>query len=86
MKNNLQIGCINSLSEIDVGMEVEVVDIKIENPLLRRRLLEMGITKGVLVKVRRIAPFGSPVSVIVRGYELGLRKDELKSIVVRLKK
>lgn len=86
MKNSLQIGCVYSLSEINVGMEVEVVEIKIENLLLRRRMLEMGITKGVLIKVRRIAPLGSPVSVIVRGYELGLRKDELKSIIVRLKK
>lgn len=86
MKNNLSVGRDYLLSEVSVGIDVEVVDLKTQNQLLKRRLLEMGITKGVCLTIKRIAPLGSPVSFMVRGYELGLRKDELESIIVRLKR
>ena len=49
---------------------------------LRRRLMDMGITKGVTVSVRKVAPLGDPVQVTVRGYELSLRKSEADGIHV----
>ena len=86
MKNANKNDCEYLLSEINVGVEVEVLDIKIKNQFLKRRLLEMGVIKGSLLKIKRTAPLGSPVSFQVRGYELGLRLDELKTIVVRVRK
>lgn len=49
---------------------------------LRRRILDMGITKGTQVQVRKVAPLGDPVEVVVRGYELSLRKSEAETILV----
>lgn len=86
MKQSENKECKHLLSEIDVGVEVEVLDIKIKNQLLKRRLLEMGVIKGSLLKIKQKAPLGSPVSFQVRGCELGLRLDELKTIVVRVRK
>lgn len=86
MKSELKTDCDYLLSKVHVGEEVVVVDLKIQNQFLKRRLLEMGITKGVSLIVKRKAPLGSPISFKVRGYELGLRVDEANSIIVRLKK
>ena len=86
MKNEVKTDCGYLLSNVNVDEEVVVVDLKIQNQSLRRRLLEMGITKGVNLIVKRKAPLGSPISFEVRGYELGLRVDEARSIIVRLKK
>lgn len=47
---------------------------------LRRRLMDMGITKGTTVTVRKVAPLGDPIEITVRGYELSLRKAEAQSI------
>lgn len=49
---------------------------------IRRRLMDMGITKGTKISVRRVAPLGDPIEVTVRGYELSLRKDEAANIEV----
>ena len=49
---------------------------------LKRRIMDMGITKGVQIFVRKVAPFGDPVEVRVRGYELSLRKGDAASILV----
>ena len=49
---------------------------------LRRRIMDMGITKGTDVYVRKVAPFGDPIEVTVRGYELSLRKGDAESILV----
>ena len=51
---------------------------------VRRRIMDMGITKGTSVFVRKVAPLGDPIEVTVRGYELSLRKSEAESIVVSL--
>lgn len=50
---------------------------------LRRRLMDMGLTKGTNVQVRKVAPLGDPIQVTVRGYELSLRKSEAESIEVQ---
>ena len=55
-----------------------------ENKALRRRLLDMGITKGVEVKLKKIAPMGDPVDIEIRGYELCLRLDDLKNIDIEV--
>ena len=49
---------------------------------VKRRIMDMGITKGVDVYVRKVAPLGDPIEVTVRGYELSLRKSEAESILV----
>ncbi len=51
---------------------------------LKRHIMDMGITKGTSVFVRKVAPLGDPIEVTVRGYELSLRKSEAESIVIRL--
>ena len=62
-------------------MTVKVTKILGEGPV-KRRLMDMGITKGVNVFVRKVAPLGDPVEVTVRGYELTLRKADAEMILV----
>ena len=71
-----------TLDEILPGGLVEIVSVGGEG-LLRRRLLEMGLTPKTKVKVRKVAPMGDPIEIRCRGYELSLRKDEAKTIEVR---
>ncbi len=71
-----------TLDEIQPGQEVVIVEVKGEG-LLRRRLLEMGLTPRTKVKVRKIAPMGDPIEVYLRSYVLTLRKDEASKIVVK---
>ena len=70
------------LSELKKGEKGKVEFIKNFNPALKRRLLDMGITKGVLIKIKKIAPLGDPIDIELRGYELCLRKSDLSSIEV----
>ena len=49
---------------------------------LRRHIMDMGITKGIRIFVRRVAPLGDPIEITVRGYELSLRKEEARNILV----
>ena len=68
------------LSDVSVSESAKVVKILGEGAL-RRRLLDMGITKGVTVLVRKLAPLGDPMQIHVRGYELTLRKAEAERII-----
>lgn len=70
-----------TLKETKPGVTVRVVKIGGEGPV-KRRIMEMGITKGVEIHVRKVAPLGDPVEVTVRGYELSLRKADAESIEV----
>ena len=70
---------MKTLKEIPVGSEARVVKLHGEGAL-RRRIMDMGITKGVVIKVVKIAPLGDPVLAEVRGYMLSLRKEDLKNI------
>ena len=72
---------MKTLKEIKPGETVRVLKIGGEGPV-KRRIMEMGITKGVEVFVRKVAPLGDPVEVTVRGYELSLRKADAESIEV----
>lgn len=72
---------MKTLKEIPCGKTVKVAKLTGEGPV-KRRIMDMGITKGVEVFVRKVAPFGDPVEVTVRGYELSLRKADAEMILV----
>lgn len=71
-----------TLEDLKPGEEGQVVSLGEKGPV-RRRIMDMGITPGVTVKVIKVAPFGDPVEVNVRGYELSLRKTEARQIEVK---
>lgn len=70
-----------SLREIGCGQSVSVVKVHGEGAV-RRRIMDMGITKGTNIFVRKVAPLGDPIEVTVRGYELSLRKADAQMIEV----
>ncbi|MBP5462019.1 MAG: ferrous iron transport protein A [Lachnospiraceae bacterium] len=70
-----------TLREARIGDTVRVVRLNGEGAV-RRRIMDMGITKGVEVYVRKVAPLGDPIEVNVRGYELSLRKEDAEMIQV----
>ena len=72
---------MKTLKETSLGETVKVVKLSGEGPV-RRRIMDMGITTGVEIYVRKVAPFGDPVEVTVRGYELSLRKADAEMIEV----
>ena len=87
MRNNdLKFGEKYTLNQLKINSVAEIVEINISKPMLRKRLFELGLTRGAIVTIKKIAPLGDPICFEIRGYELGLRKEELKSIVVRLTK
>ena len=71
-----------TLNEIPVGGVCTVTKLN-GTGKLRRRIMDMGITKGVDIKVVKIAPLGDPMELNVRGYELSIRKSEAESIEVQ---
>lgn len=72
---------MKTLRNVKVGDTVTVVKLHGEGAV-KRRIMDMGITKGVSVSVRKVAPLGDPVEVTVRGYELSLRKADADMIEV----
>lgn len=72
---------MKTLKETAVGETVRVRKLNGEGPV-KRRIMDMGITKGVEIYVRKVAPLGDPVEVTVRGYELSLRKADAEMIAV----
>lgn len=72
---------MSTLKEIECGQTVTVQKV---NGLgaVRRRIMDMGITRGCQVYVRKVAPFGDPIEVTIRGYELSLRKADAEMILV----
>ncbi len=73
---------MSTLRDAKIGETVTVVKLTGEGPV-KRRIMDMGITKGVSIFVRKVAPLGDPVEVTVRGYELSLRKADAEMIQVR---
>lgn len=71
------------LSEIKVGSKVKVLKLHGEGAL-KRRIMDMGITKGTEIFIRKVAPLGDPMELTVRGYELSIRKSEAQNIEVEL--
>ena len=72
---------MRTLKQAKIGETVTVVKLHGEGAV-KRRLMDMGITKGVSVFIRKVAPLGEPVEVTVRGYELSLRKADAEMIEV----
>ena len=72
---------MKTLKEVKVGDTVKVVKLHGEGAI-KRRIMDMGLTKGVEVHIRKVAPLGDPIEVTVRGYELSLRKADGEMIVV----
>ena len=72
---------MKTLKEVKVGQSVTVVKLHGEGPV-RRRIMDMGITKGVEIYVRKMAPLGDPMELSVRGYELSLRKADAEMVEV----
>lgn len=72
---------MKTLKDVKVGETVKVVKVDGEGAV-KRRIMDMGVTKGVEVYVRKIAPLGDPIEVTIRGYELSIRKADAESIEV----
>ena len=73
---------MKTLKTAKVGETVTVVKIHGEGAI-KRRIMDMGITKGVAIYVRKVAPLGDPIEVTVRGYELSLRKADAEMVEVQ---
>jgi ferrous iron transport protein A len=73
---------MNTLKNVHVGQTVYVVKVHGEGPI-RRRIMDMGLTKDTEIYVQKVAPFGDPIEIIVRGYSLSLRKADAEMIEVR---
>lgn len=72
---------MKTLKEAKIGETVTVVKLTGEGPV-KRRIMDMGLTKGNLVHVKKSAPLGDPIELTVRGYELSIRKAEAENVIV----
>ena len=72
---------MKTLKEAKIGQTVKVVKLHGEGAV-KKRIMDMGITRGVEIYVRKVAPFGDPIEVTVRGYELSLRKEDATMIEI----
>ena len=76
---------MKTLNDIPVGATTRIVRLHGEGAV-KRRIMDMGITKGAEVSVRKVAPLGDPIEITVRGYELTLRKTEAVCVKTEVKK
>ncbi len=83
-RRNLKSGEVGHLSDLVKGQSAKVTGLHNENLALRRRLLDMGITIGVVATVKKIAPLGDPIDIELRGYELCIRKSEAQNIDIEV--
>lgn len=70
------------LNEVPIGNTVRIEKLEGLGPV-KRRMMDMGLTKGTEITIRKVAPLGDPLEIIVRGYSLSIRKAEAKCIVVK---
>ncbi len=75
-----------NLSKLKVGEKAKVVKLNVTDKEVRRHLLDMGLTRGVIVKIKKKAPMGDPVDIELRDYELCISKRELNQIEVEVVK
>ena len=73
-----------NLSELSVGQKARVLKLNETNKAIRRHLLDMGITRGVEITIKKIAPMGDPIDISLRDYELCIRKEDLQKIEVEV--
>lgn len=76
-------GNLIKLDEVEINLKVRVVQVEPESKI-RRRIMDMGIVKGTEIVVEGKAPMGDPIEIRVRGYNLSLRKNEARDIIVEL--
>ncbi len=72
---------MKTLNNVPIGSQVRIVRLHGEGAV-KRRVMDMGLTKGAMVFVRKVAPLGDPMELTVRGYELSIRKDEAALVEV----
>ena len=72
---------MKTLRDVSIGSSAKVVKLHGVGAI-KRRIMDMGITKGVEVSVRKVAPLGDPIEITVRGYELSIRKEDAATIEV----
>ena len=72
------------LGELKVGEKAKVLKLNIADRQIKRHLLDMGITRGAIVKIKKIAPMGDPIDLELRDYELCIRKADLTQIEVEV--
>lgn len=72
------------LSDLKVGEKAKVIKLNEENKVIRRHLLDMGVTRGVEIMIKKIAPMGDPIDISLRDYELCIRKEDLSKIEVKI--
>ena len=72
---------MKTLAGVKIGAEARVIKLHGEGAL-KRRIMDMGITKGVSITVKKVAPLGDPIELRVRGYELSIRKEDAELIEV----
>lgn len=70
-----------TLRDLRPGQKGVILSLKSQGPL-KRRLIDMGVTPGTEIFVRKVAPLGDPIEVNIRGYELSLRKDDARNILI----
>lgn len=73
-----------NLAQLKIGQCGKVISLEEKNKEIRRHMLDMGITEGVSIKVKKIAPLGDPIDICLRDYELCLRKEDLSKIMVEV--
>lgn len=76
---------VMGLKDLKPGESAEIIGFQGKDPIYRNKLLTMGLTKGVEIKLLKVAPLGDPVEILVRGYSLSLRKAEADILQVRRK-
>ncbi|MDD3999725.1 MAG: FeoA family protein [Bacilli bacterium] len=72
------------MSDLEKGQKGIVKGVHVRSPELRRRLFDMGITRGAEFEIKKISPLGDPIDIIIRGYELCLRKSCMEEIEVEV--
>ena len=72
------------LSELKVGQRGRVLKLNEPNKAIKRHLLDMGVTRGVEITIKKVAPMGDPIDIQLRDYELCLRKEDLQKIEVEV--
>lgn len=72
---------MRTLKDIKVGSRATVIKLEGEGAI-RRRIMDMGITKGTEILVKKVAPLGDPLELTVRGYQLSIRKEDARKIIV----
>ena len=73
-----------NITDLKVGQKAIVLKLNEENKVIRRHLLDIGITRGVEIEIKKIAPMGDPIDISLRDYELCIRKEDLSKIEVEV--